>query len=348
MNTIPALRLLVLLSIGTPALSAQVAMNNAPLGWATNLAGVYRLYVKGTQASPGPMVAFSTPSTNLPLEIRFALMAFRAAGNVTITTNYTRVFDHFTETSLNHLLWTNFIAHTNGRSMAMWSIRKRQPDWPASPAITRWNTNSLIWGMKGMTAICPCWSWEGPPGWGPITALSRRHGYTRGHGMGPDRIGKSYAGQKAWFLTTNNHVVETKVLREVVRTMDKSGRDYTILLFDTDLPETIETMRVIATANYFSTYPPCEGAPNLYFATEQEGNVSANVPGFTVNIMKGGDSGSPNMLPMPGELVFFSGRTTSGPSPEMQADMDELCRLENLDPGKYQLQWLDLSSFPRY
>jgi len=45
---------------------------------------------------------------------------------------------------------------------------------------------------------------------------------------------------------------------------------------------------------------------------------------------------------LPGELVFFSGRSTSGPTHEMQADMDELCQLEGLNPAKYQLRWVDL------
>jgi hypothetical protein len=63
-----------------------------------------------------------------------------------------------------------------------------------------------------------------------------------------------------------------------------------------------------------------------------------------VDIWKGGDSGSPNMLPLPGELVFSGGRATSGPGPEMQADMDELCRREGLDPQRYQMQWVELSS----
>ena len=84
------------------------------------------------------------------------------------------------------------------------------------------------------------------------------------------------------------------------------------------------------------------------FKTEQGGNVSADVPGFIVDTMKGGDSGSPNMLPLPGELVFWTGRTTSGASPEMQADMDTLCRLEGLDTRKYRLQWVDLSRYPKY
>jgi hypothetical protein len=54
------------------------------------------------------------------------------------------------------------------------------------------------------------------------------------------------------------------------------------------------------------------------------------------------------MLPLPGELVFYGGRSTTGPTPEMQADMDELCRLQKLDPRRYQMRWADLSKFPDY
>jgi hypothetical protein len=159
------------------------------------------------------------------------------------------------------------------------------------------------------------------------------------------------AGKRVWFLTAENKVIQTTVLREIVRTRTPSGRDYTIFVFNSDLPESIQPMRVVPEKAVFgphSKYMLCAGAPCPIFKTEQGGYVSADVPGFTVNTYKAGDSGSPNMLPLPGELVFWTGRSTSGASPEMQADMDQLCRLEGLDPKKYQLQWADLSSFPEY
>jgi len=170
--------------------------------------------------------------------------------------------------------------------------------------------------------------------------------------MGPDGFRKDLAGGKVWFLTRNNSIAETRILRYVVRTRETSARDYTLFLFDTDLPPSIEPMRVVAASEIFAV-PPCKywsfpGVPPLLLKTEQGGNVSAEVPGFTVDTMKAGDSGSPNMLPLPGELVFLDGRTTSGPSAQMQADMDELCRLEGLDPAKYQLQYPNLSKYPAY
>lgn len=337
----------------TCAAQQPLSMATPSLGWATEGPAVFQLSVGDVQILPGPFLSFTPPPTDLPPDIRRAMVTFQTAANVyRVTNSMARRFDHYLPESLNNLVWTNFLATTNNKSMSIWSTRTRPSDWPTRPASVRWNPNSLIWGMKGLTAICPCWQWEGPPGSTPITALTRRHGYTRGHAMGPDRFGTDLAGQKAWFLTTNNSIVETRIVRLVVRTAGTSHRDYTLFLFDSDLPASIEPMRV-ATASDIFAMPHCKywylpGTPSLLFKTEQGGNVSADVPGFTVDTMKGGDSGSPNMLPLPGELVFWSGRTTSGASPEMQADMDELCKLEGLNPAKYQLQYADLSKYPTY
>jgi len=206
-----------------------------------------------------------------------------------------------------------------------------------------------MWGMKGLTALSPCWETEGGAGQVPVTALTRRHGYTRGHSLGPQGFSTVFAGKQVWFFTLSNSVVPRTVLRSVTRLGgDGQRRDYTILLFNEDLPAAIEPMRVTSFTNRLAKYPMANGAPCPIFKTEQGGNVSADLPGFTVNTWKGGDSGSPDMLPMPGELVFFGGRSTSGPSAEMQADMDELCRLERLNPKRYQMQWVDFSAYPSY
>jgi len=54
----------------------------------------------------------------------------------------------------------------------------------------------------------------------------------------------------------------------------------------------------------------------------------------------GGDSGSPNMIPtVDGQLVFFQGSTSSGPSPAMQAVMDALTTSQGLSPSNYQMMW---------
>jgi hypothetical protein len=166
--------------------------------------------------------------------------------------------------------------------------------------------------------------------------------------MGPEGFSTNWRGSNVWFLAADNTLVRRTIRREAVRA-GKQG-DYTILLFDRDLPDTIQPLRVAALAEVQSRYLPSIRSGGSYpvFKTEQGGQVSAEVPGLTVNTWKGGDSGSPNLLPLPGELVFFSGRSTSGPSPEMQADMDALSKTEGLNPKDYQLRWVDLSKFPSY
>lgn len=260
------------------------------------------------------------------------------------------VFDSFVPDSLAQLVWTNFTALTNDRDMRIWSTRTHPIEWPTNPPIVTWNRNSLIWGMRGMTALSPSWAGQGAVGQVPLTALTRRHVYARGHGMGADGFHDGFAGKKAWFLTTNDTLITVAIRRSVVRITpgtNQAHRDYTILLLDQDLPETIEPMAVTSVESVQKYYLNAkQGTANLpIFEVEQTGNVSSGVAPFKVNTWKGGDSGSANMIPLPGQLVFFSGRSTSGPTADMQADMDQLCRLEGLNPAKYQMRWVDLGKF---
>jgi len=183
----------------------------------------------------------------------------------------------------------------------------------------------------------------------PITLLTRRHGYTRGHSMGPEGFGTRWRGSKVWFVAADNSVVTRTIHREVVRA-GKQG-DYTLFVFDRDLPDAIPPLRVAGLVEVQTRYlASARAGIGSYpmFKTEQGGNVSADVGGFSVNTWKGGDSGSPNLLPLPGELIFCGGRSTSGPSSEMQADLDALSQMEGLNPKAYQLQWVDLSKYPSY
>lgn len=262
------------------------------------------------------------------------------------------VFDSYVPGSLNYVIWTNFQAHTNGRTVQIWSERTHPEGWPTNKPSVRWNTNNLMWGMKGMTALSPCWEGEGYAGQVPFTALTRRHAYTRGHGAGNEGFNTANAGRKVWFLTRDNALVEAVIRRQVTRASATNGvhRDYTIVLLDRDLPDSITPVRVLTPTQALARYRTSSqvNGPYPIFQTEQGGTVSAGIAPFVVNTWKPGDSGSPNLIPLPGELVFISGRSTSGPSPEMQQDMDELCRLEKLNPGKYQLQYADVSAYPAF
>ena len=324
-------------SPGASAATDKIASTNSFIGWSTNGAAIFQNYrVAREWKSP-------FPTNNPALATNPVIMRMREA-NSTFTN---QVFVAFKPKSLNQLVWTNFLALTNGRDLNIWSHRTHPIGWPTlSPAIT-WTRNSLIWGLKGFTALSPCWEGEGSSGQVPITLLTRRHGYTRGHGMGAQGFNTRLRGSKVWFLAADDSLVAVTIQREVVRTGAQG--DYTIFLFDRDLPDTIQPIRVAALdevqARYLSMAPNGVNCP--VFKTEQGGQVSAEVPGFKVATWKSGDSGSPNLLPLPGELVFFGGRSTSGPSSEMQADMDTLSQMEGLNPKTYQLRWLDWSKYPR-
>ncbi len=320
----------------TPLGSVPQALATNILSWSTNGPAVYATIL----LQPTNALTNSQPLAGPKQNDGESTINFSATNTV---------FDHFLPGSLNHAVWTNFIALTNGRNLALWSVRLHPAGWPTNRPVVAWNTNSLLWAMKGLTALSPCWEVEGASGQVPVTALTRRHGYTRGHGLGPDGVRTNFAGKKVWFVTIDNVLVEATVRREVVRSFPGGARrDYTLLLFSKDLPAGIEPLRVLAWSNLYAKYPRCNGAPYPVFKTEQGGNVSAEVPGFSLNTWKGGDSGSPDLLPLPGELVFLNGRSTSGPSSQMQADMDTLCALENLNTNNYQLRWVDLSSYPSF
>jgi hypothetical protein len=120
--------------------------------------------------------------------------------------------------------------------------------------------------------------------------------------------------------------------------------DYSIVVFTTDVPEGIRPVSVISPADMEIYYSDTPDLPYLFLATEQFGNCAANVPPFVFNIRKGGDSGSPNMIPSPdNKLIMFSGTGTTGFNAQVQADMDTLSVYEGLNPSNYQLHWYDLS-----
>ena len=313
------------------------------LGLATNGPAVVELYA----------VTMTRLITNRFLPPRLATnpAAMRVFPSKFTYTN--AVFREFVPDSLNHTIWTNFVALTNGRGMGIWSERRYPEGWPTKRPSVRWNTNCVLWGLEGFTALSPCWQGEGYPGQVPFTALTRRHAYTRGHGMGAEGFNTNLAGYKVWFLTRDNRLVEAIIKRHVTRVGAGTNgvhRDYTIALLDRDLPETIEPLGVATMAEIQSRYrfPQQVAWPQPIFQTEQVGNVSTGVAPLVVNTWKSGDSGSPNLVPLPGELVFFGGRSTSGPSREMQDDMDELCRLGGVNPKKYQMRQADLSKYPAY
>lgn len=344
-------------AVSTPSSDPPQATSKSLVGFITNSPVVYQaelLTVASPQRNPLFTTAdnpiFKTLSNRLSPERfeRYMKSRLSQPEYVTNVMHFTnRIFDHFLPESLSQQVWTHFLARTNGRVMRMWAERSHPVFWPANPPSVRWQTNCVIYGMKGFTALSPCWELEGSPGQAPVTLLTRRHGYARGHGMGAEGLKNTFRGRRVWFLTAADEVVEARVGSAVTRASADCG-DYTILMFQEDLPPSIQPLRVVDRAELDPRYPRLHQAPYLVLMPEQEGNVDTGLPGFSYPSMKGGDSGAPNLLPFFDELVFYGGRSTSGASQKMQEDIDALCKKEKVSPVTYQLRWVDLSRFPKY
>ncbi len=254
-------------------------------------------------------------------------------------------FAGFVPGSLAAVVWAGF--HTNGRSTRIWDEAQLPPGWPAKPPVLRWNTNNLMWGRQGMTAISQVCEGEGAFGQGGVIALTRRHGYVRGHSMGPSGFNPALVGHRVWYCTRDNQVIQRRIQLALIRAPGSTQGDYTIYLLDADLPPGIEPLRVADGAQVWRKYEFGDLSHKPIFMVLQGGFISAGVPGWTLPF-RGGDSGNPIMLPLPGELVFIGGITTSAPSAAMQADMDLLSRKAGLDPRQYQMQWVNLDAYPDY
>jgi hypothetical protein len=174
----------------------------------------------------------------------------------------------------------------------------------------------------------------------------------RGHGTGDNGLKTNLAGKKVWFCTASNTVVSMTIAANLTRYEFGSGNsyDYGLVLFTEDVPDSITPMSVISAADFGTYYYDTPDIPFLFLGTEQLGHCGAGyeVPPFSYPLEKGGDSGSPNMIPFPdNKLVMYSGRTTSGPSPPMQADIDALSLYLGLNPNNYRLRWQDMTPWAR-
>jgi hypothetical protein len=233
-------------------------------------------------------------------------------------------------------IWTNHLAHTNNKTINMWATNSHPVK--TNPPLLAWNTNCLLYGKTGFTAISPANSFQGNQA--PVTALTKRHGFTAGHALSFNHyVGLGgHTDTKIWFCSASNVVTVTNA---GVFVRYDNDYDYAVFVFTEDLTNAITPMAV-------SNAPPSFG---VWFRTGQLGYMSANMPPFLfsetskpafneTNTFQLGDSGSPNMIPTTdGSLVFIGGTTSSGPSDLMQQDMDTLTLSLNLNTNDYRLNW---------
>ena len=78
-------------------------------------------------------------------------------------------FAGFVPGSLASVVLAGF--HTNGRTMRVWDYPQSPSNWPSNPPVLWWNTNNLMWGRKGITAISPVAQGIGAFGQGILTLI---------------------------------------------------------------------------------------------------------------------------------------------------------------------------------
>jgi hypothetical protein len=253
----------------------------------------------------------------------------------------------------------HWATYTNNKTCNLWSSRPTT-DPPTGLA---WDSSCLLYGKTGFTAISQCNQFA-PRGQMPVTALTPRHGYMRGHGAGtPDNVpfaglNSGFNGSNVYFCTGdgNNTLVTATVASGYTRCWGPDGYDWTILVFNADLPSTIQPMAVSYTwpTSYSVIFNTTQGY-------SQHGYMSANAPPFppgspywdpgadpdafppfdTYPTYRAGDSGSPVILPETDDvLVFLGGDTTSSPCSQMQADMNTLSTNVNCYPYQMANHWV--------
>ncbi len=248
--------------------------------------------------------------------------------------------------SFGEQLWQGFYAATNGKSETEFNNI-------SGPNVT-WNTNGILYGLKGFTGFSDLNYVRSYGTEIPATALTPRHIYVRGHDNGATNAAvdpANFIGKYYIFLTASNQVVTARVKAAFKRIGTFNGvyQDYCILLLSNALPADIQCVKM-ADPTAFAAKLALEPSVFWWPRTDpQLGTCTHNIVGTVPTTASGhsmfisGDSGSPNFYVLKGEIIMLSGRTTSGYSAQMQADVDALSAWEGLNPADYKIQLLDLS-----
>jgi hypothetical protein len=258
--------------------------------------------------------------------------------------------------SLPWVVWTNYIAHTNGKSIDMFTTNIYVG--VGSPRILRWNTNNLIYGAEGFTAFTTESGYAGIyPGAVQGTLLTRRHAVFRGHGWTEGNSGIIRTNvAKSWFLTSSNTTVEATSAAVLGRLESINGvyYDYAIVIFKADVPDSITPVGVIMLTNFVSKYTQSTNTTqriSIQQCQHYKSTAFDGTPTYSHNTWVGGDSGAANLLPLPStrgwpfRLAYTSGRSTSGVTPLMLADIDRLTVWAGLKPNDYRPEIIDLSEY---
>ena len=244
------------------------------------------------------------------------------------------------ESLANHV-YTNFVARTNGRNYLLWSS---YPYYTTNKNNFVRNPNFVLTGISNLTAISQCNEIQSARGHMPMTALTRRHALTRGHGFGYDvkdytaltlaqraaaiavydpaypNAGTNSAvnGKEVIFVGHDNSIVTMIMTNRITFGETHPLGDFTIVSFTSDLPASITPIKVAITniniGNYGGHYPqyptnaslPVGIRPHLYLGTEQDGHLDTGAS----------DANGPTYLGVPG-FYFNAFKGGDSVSPNM-------------------------------
>lgn len=217
-------------------------------------------------------------------------------------------------TNLWNLIYTNLIAHTNGRSVVNYSTNIWTGTTTA-PTTVR-NTNAFIYGAEGFTAFS-VHNTAAPtaPEFGQIqaTLLTRRHAMIRGHGTGAQGVPVTNGVTKVFFLTSSNTSVEATVRGQMGFAGEPDypaawGFDYTILLFSADVPDSIEPLDCILETDFNQYLSLTNPAARILYNCQHNYTSTPShfsLPSLVHNSYIGGDSGSADLVLLPAATNRF-------------------------------------------
>jgi hypothetical protein len=213
----------------------------------------------------------------------------------------------------------------------------------------------------------------------PWTMVTKRHAVAASHTDELDvcagEVVAAGGYRYVWYLDANN-VAHRATLKKKVRALaGKPGcpayavsMDMTMAIFDADMTDAIEPLWVVkypdaTTTAYYGWLPAsipkspftqytldvCSGwVPFLAVCQHSTcffWGMGAKYPGDEAYVP--GDSGSPEMLPLPdGRLAIFGLTSGAANSYKMQELIDQLTVSEGLNTADYQLKLVDLSLWP--
>lgn len=250
-------------------------------------------------------------------------------------TGATNYFAEFTVGTLNHALWTNYTANTNGKVSSLWTSQ--------TPGAGAWRSGNLLSMGTNYTALSFAWQGQEAAGKPPLSAISPRLVYSRGHSMGTAGTNSGNAGKLVYFATAAGTQITNAILEQI--TSNSGGEDWTLFVLSSNLSASITPLAVVDSSAYAAKRPQNSFAPYpVLFSRANTSSAYSGVAPFTSSYTSG-DSGSPRMILLGGQLALIGGISTQAGTPAFSNACVYLLQRNGISLANLPT-WIDLSSYP--